>query len=76
MQRRELARYHDVAATTKVRGAGIGFARVGVLGAQSAKTDHPVGARGIVHTVSQWLEQLGLAQYAEAPEARHRRVPL
>jgi len=30
MQRRELARYHDIAATTKVRGAGIGFAGVGV----------------------------------------------
>jgi hypothetical protein len=30
MRRRELARYHDVAATTKVRGAGIGFAGVGI----------------------------------------------
>ena len=30
MRRRELARYHDVAATTKVRGEGIGFAGVGI----------------------------------------------
>ena len=30
MQRRELARYHDVAASTKARGAGIGFAGVGI----------------------------------------------
>src|SRR3990172_6713362 len=30
MRRRELARYHDVAATTKVRGTGIGFAGVGI----------------------------------------------
>ncbi len=30
MHRRELARYHDLAATTKVRGAGIGFAGVGI----------------------------------------------
>ena len=30
MRRRELARYHDIAASTKVRGAGIGFAGIGV----------------------------------------------
>lgn len=30
MRRRELARYHDIAATTKVRGQGIGFAGVGI----------------------------------------------
>ncbi len=30
MRRRELARYHDVAASAKVRGAGIGFAGVGI----------------------------------------------
>src|SRR5262245_64456823 len=28
MQRRELARYHDIASTIKTRGAGIGFAGV------------------------------------------------
>lgn len=30
MRRRELARYHDIAASSKVRGAGIGFAGVGI----------------------------------------------
>ncbi len=30
MRRRELARYHDVASSAKVRGAGIGFAGVGI----------------------------------------------
>src|SRR5437763_1342542 len=30
MQRRELARYHDIAASTKSRGEGIGFAGVGI----------------------------------------------
>ena len=30
MRRRDLARYHDVAATTKTRGEGIGFAGVGI----------------------------------------------
>lgn len=30
MLRRELARYHDIATSTKVRGHGIGFAGVGI----------------------------------------------
>jgi hypothetical protein len=30
MRRRDLARYHDIASSTKVRGAGIGFAGVGI----------------------------------------------
>jgi hypothetical protein len=30
MRRRELARYHDVAASAKTRGAGIGFAGIGI----------------------------------------------
>ncbi len=30
MQRRELARYHDIAASSKTRGEGIGFAGVGI----------------------------------------------
>src|SRR5881296_4201360 len=30
MRRRELARYHDIAASTKTRGQGIGFAGVGI----------------------------------------------
>lgn len=30
MQRRDLARYHDIASSTKTRGEGIGFAGVGI----------------------------------------------
>src|SRR2546425_6304902 len=30
MKRRELARYHDIASSAKARGAGIGFAGVGI----------------------------------------------
>src|ERR687888_2193869 len=30
MKRRELARFHDVAASSKARGEGIGFAGVGI----------------------------------------------
>jgi hypothetical protein len=30
MRRKDLARYHDIASSTKVRGAGIGFAGVGI----------------------------------------------
>src|SRR5207248_8147374 len=30
MRRRELARYHDIAASSKTRGQGIGFAGVGI----------------------------------------------
>src|SRR5437867_7754449 len=30
MQRRDLAHYHDLAASTKTRGQGIGFAGVGI----------------------------------------------
>src|SRR5947199_4348748 len=30
MQRRELSRYHDIAASSKTRGQGIGFAGVGI----------------------------------------------
>src|SRR4030095_7033354 len=30
MQRRELAHFHDIAASSKIRGQGIGFAGVGI----------------------------------------------
>src|SRR5207245_443965 len=55
MRRRELARYHDVAASAKARGAGIGFAGVGI------KIALPVCAavgtetrRGKTHVASTW----------------------
>src|SRR5207247_8697538 len=50
MQRRELARYHDVAASTKARGEGIGFGGVGIklgrLVSRAAVSDTPRAATG------------------------------
>jgi hypothetical protein len=55
MQRRELARYHDIAATTKTRGQGIGFAGVGIklalLVSQEVVTET---RRGKVHVATRW----------------------
>ena len=55
MRRRELARYHDIAATTKVRGAGIGFAGVGIkialLVCEEVLTET---RRGRHHVASAW----------------------
>ena len=47
MGRRELARYHDLAASTKTRGEGIGFAGVGIkLGLLVARPFSPKRAGG------------------------------
>jgi hypothetical protein len=55
MQRRELARYHDLAATTKARGKGIGFAGVGIkLGLLACKEVVTETRRGKSHVASQW----------------------
>jgi hypothetical protein len=55
MQRRELARYHDIAATTKTRGEGIGFAGVGIklalLVSQEVVTET---RRRAVHVATRW----------------------
>jgi hypothetical protein len=55
MQRRELGRYHDVAASTKSRGQGIGFARVGIklslLVSQEVLTETK---RGNTHVATRW----------------------
>jgi len=55
MRRRELARYHDVAASTKGRGEGIGFAGVGIkialLVAAEVLTET---RRGKHHVASVW----------------------
>src|ERR687892_1032367 len=54
MQRRELARYHDVAASTKTRGQGIGFAGVGIklglLVCAEVLTETRRGARAVAST--------------------------
>ncbi|MBU2495062.1 MAG: ATP-binding protein [Candidatus Omnitrophica bacterium] len=55
MRRRDLKEYHDIAATTKVRGKGIGFAGVGVklalLVAEKVVTETK---RGSFHKATQW----------------------
>ncbi len=55
MMRRDLARYHDIASSTKTRGEGIGFAGVGIklalLISEEVVTET---RRGKVHIASRW----------------------
>ena len=69
MRRRELARYHDIAASSKVRGAGIGFAGVGVKIALLTCAEVVTETRrGPQHIASSWR----LASRHKAP---WRRIP-
>jgi hypothetical protein len=55
MKRRELARYHDVAASTKARGEGIGFAGVGIkLGLLASEEVLTETRRGKTHVATRW----------------------
>ncbi len=55
MSRRDLGRYHDLAASTKTRGEGIGFAGVGIkLGLLVAEAVLTETRRGNVHVASRW----------------------
>jgi Histidine kinase-, DNA gyrase B-, and HSP90-like ATPase len=55
MRRRELARYHDVAASTKARGEGIGFAGVGIkLGLLVSREVVTETRRGATHVATRW----------------------
>ena len=55
MQRRELARYHDIAASTKARGDGIGFAGVGIkLGLLVSREVITETRRGATHVATRW----------------------
>ena len=55
MRRRELARYHDIAATTKTRGQGIGFAGVGIkLGLLVSEEVLTETRKGLVHVATTW----------------------
>jgi hypothetical protein len=64
MRRRDLARYHDVAATTKVRGEGIGFAgvgiKIGLLVSEEVLTETRLGKH---HVATVWR----LASRSRAP---------
>jgi hypothetical protein len=55
MQRRDLARYHDIASSTKSRGEGIGFAGVGIkLGLLACERVTTETRRGKTHVASEW----------------------
>ncbi|MGH7816424.1 MAG: ATP-binding protein [Candidatus Binatia bacterium] len=55
MQRRELARYHNIASSTKTRGEGIGFAGVGIkLGLLVCAEVFTEARRGKTHVASSW----------------------
>ena len=55
MRRRELARYHDVAASAKTRGEGIGFAGVGIkLGLLVCEEVVTETRRGKSHVATSW----------------------
>ena len=55
MQRQELRRYHDIAATTKTRGRGIGFAGVGIkLGLLVCDEVLTETRRGKLHVATTW----------------------
>ena len=55
MRRRELARYHDIAASTKARGESIGFAGVGIkLGLLAAQEVVTETRRGASHVATRW----------------------
>ena len=62
MQRRELVRYHDIAATTKKRGRGIGFAGVGIklglLVCEEVFTETKRGTKHVATTMSARVSDL------------------
>jgi hypothetical protein len=55
MQRKAMRQYHDIAASTKVRGQGIGFAGVGIkLGLLICKEVLTETRRGSTHVATRW----------------------
>lgn len=55
MQRRDLARYHDIASSGKTRGQGIGFAGVGIkLGLLVSTEVVTETRRGATHVATTW----------------------
>ena len=71
MQRRELARFHDIASSTKTRGQGIGFAGVGIkLGLLVCEEVFAETRRGKTHVASSWrLASRHRAPWKWAPPA-------
>jgi hypothetical protein len=55
MQRKAMRQYHDIAASTKVRGQGIGFAGVGIkLGLLVCEEVLTESKRGSTHVATRW----------------------
>lgn len=55
MRRQDLARYHDIASSTKARGEGIGFAGVGIkLGLLVSREVITETQRGATHVATRW----------------------
>jgi hypothetical protein len=55
MSRQELRRYHDLGASTKIRGRGIGFAGVGIkLGLLACQEVVTEARRGQIHVATAW----------------------
>ncbi len=55
MQRKSMRQYHDIAASTKVRGQGIGFAGVGIkLGLLVCEAVLTETRRGSTHVATRW----------------------
>ena len=55
MQRRDLGQYHDIAASKKIRGQGIGFAGVGIkLGLLACEEVLTETKRGKTHVATSW----------------------
>jgi hypothetical protein len=55
MQRKAMRQYHDIAASTKVRGQGIGFAGVGIkLGLLVCEEVLTETRRGTTHVATRW----------------------
>ena len=64
MQRKAMRQYHDIAASTKVRGQGIGFAGVGIkLGLLVCEEVLTETRRGSTHVATRWH----LASHHRAP---------
>jgi hypothetical protein len=72
MKRRDLSRYHDIAASTKTRGEGIGFAGVGIkLGLLVCEEVVTETRRASSHVASSWR----LASRHKAPWSWVNPVP-
>ncbi len=69
MSRRAFESYHDIAATSKVRGQGIGFAGIGAkLSLLLCREVHTETRSGTFHGATRWwLQSANLAPWEEIP---------